>query len=465
MSATHNFSILIIDDESAQADAIAGFLKKKGYQTETANSGAGGAARFAREHFDMVLTDYKMPDISGEEVLQRVRATQPSVPVLIMTAYGNVESAVHLMKMGAFDFVQKPIDLDELLFSISRAEERAVLISENSLLRSELEEKYAVGNVISQSGEMESVLNTVARVAPSQASVLIFGESGTGKELIARAIHFASRRKNERFVTVNCAALPESLFESELFGHEKGAFTGADQRRIGKFEQAQNGTLFIDEVGDIPQPIQVKLLRAIQFKQIERLGGSETIDLDVRIIAATNRNLEAMIQTGEFREDLYYRLNVVSIQLPPLRNRRLDIAPLAEHFISVYAEQNGKTVRGISREALGVLLRYGFPGNVRELENIIQRAVVMTRGDVIATEDLPFAIVDHGSLNRSTAQVSDNGEWLFELGNLNEKVEFLEHILIEKALTESGGNQSKAAELLHISERTLRYKLGKLTKE
>jgi two-component system, NtrC family, response regulator AtoC len=454
---TNNFSILVIDDESTQAEAVAGFLAKKGYHVTTASSGTKGVAAFKAESFDLVLTDFQMPDITGADVLQQVGAIQPDVPVIVMTAFGSIESAVGLMKQGAFDYLQKPIDLEELLFAIRRAEERSALISENALLRSELEERYSFSNIISQSDEMESVLNMVARVAPSQASVLVCGESGTGKELIARAIHYASERKDRSFITVNCAALPESLFESELFGHEKGAFTGAEKQRIGKFEQAHGGTLFIDEVGDIPLPIQVKLLRALQFKQIERLGGSETIELDVRIVAATNRNLDDMVAGGEFREDLFYRLNVVSIALPALRKRKEDVHALVDHYIRLYAEQNHKEVQGMTREALDALMRYEFPGNVRELENIIQRAVVMTRENLVTLSDLPSSI---------RREKSSDGQESFglELGDLNLKVEALEQALIEKALAESAGNQSKAAELLNISERTLRYKKGKRVK-
>ncbi|MAT39447.1 MAG: two-component system response regulator [Ectothiorhodospiraceae bacterium] len=451
---SQHFSILIIDDEQAQADAIAGYLKKKGYAVTIADSGTAGVRGFENASFDLVLTDYKMPDITGAEVLRKLKEIQPEIPVIVMTAYGSIESAVDLMKQGAFDYLQKPIDLDELTIAIQRAEERATLLSENAMLKQELRQRYSFDNIISQSDEMEAVLNTVARVAPSLASVLICGESGTGKELIARAVHHASNRSDGPFIPVNCAAIPESLFESELFGHEKGAFTGADQRRIGKFEQAKGGTLFIDEVGDIPLPVQVKLLRAIQLREIERLGGTDTISLDVRIVAATNRKLEEMIREGDFREDLYYRLNVITVQLPPLRSRKADIPPLVEHFIAKYCEENGKPALGISKEALDALLRYGFPGNIRELENSIQRAVVMTRGNTITVADLPTQLT---AQSESASEKSHD----LQLGDLNEKVEALERALIRKALEESSGNQSKAAELLHISERTLRYKLGK----
>ncbi|MDT8323220.1 MAG: sigma-54 dependent transcriptional regulator [Bacteroidota bacterium] len=455
----NEFSILVIDDEAAQRDAIAGFLRKKGFATATAAAGGAGIAYVRDHHVDLVLTDYKMPDITGEDVLQEIRRINPMIPVVVITAYGSVERAVDIMKKGAFDYVQKPVDLEELLLTIERARERVMLVSENKELRAQLAKRYSFSNIISHSAELEQVLNTAGRVAASKASVLVRGESGTGKELIARAIHQASPRKDKPFVVVNCAAITESLFESELFGHEKGAFTGADRQRIGKFEQADGGTLFIDEVGDIPLAIQVKLLRALQFGQVERVGGSETLDLDARIVAATNRDLEKMMESGEFREDLFYRLNVVTITIPPLRERRSDIAPLVQEFIRKYAEINGKSVDRISAEAMDALMRHAFPGNVRELENIIQRAVVMSREDSITTRDLP------PDIGATTERRTPDQEGLFALGKLNEKLEQLEKSLIAKALEETQGNQVKAAELLGISERTLRYKLSKIRED
>ncbi|MCB2205405.1 sigma-54 dependent transcriptional regulator [bacterium] len=455
----NTFSILVIDDEAAQRESIAGFLRKKGYDLSTAPSGTAGIQHVRDHHVDLVLTDYKMPDMTGADVLQHVREINPLIPVIVITAYGSVETAVGIMKHGAFDYVQKPIDLDELLLIMERAREHTLLVSENKLLREQLAERYSFSNIISQSAEMEDVLNTAGRVAASKASVLVRGESGTGKELIARAIHQASPRSDAPFIVVNCAAITESLFESELFGHERGSFTGAEKQRIGKFEQAHGGTLFIDEVGDIPLAIQVKLLRALQFGNIERVGGTETLELDVRIVAATNRNLEEMMLAGEFREDLFYRLNVVTITLPPLRDRRSDIAPLVHEFTKKYADINGKSVDSISSEAMDTLMRYDFPGNVRELENIIQRAVVMSRDTTLTTRDLPPGMQGVGTVAAASQ------DELLTLGNLNEKVEALEQRLIEQALEESGGNQVRAAELLGISERTLRYKLSKIKKQ
>ncbi|MBR9974608.1 MAG: sigma-54-dependent Fis family transcriptional regulator [Bacteroidetes bacterium] len=449
------FHILVADDEEAQRNAIAGFLKKKNFTVSEAANGTAAVAHVRANPVDLVLTDFRMPDMTGQQVLRAVREINPDIPVVVITAFGSIETAVGIMKDGAFDYLQKPVELEELLLIIGRARDHRMLISENRLLRAQLAERYSFDNIVSRSGAMEDVLNTAGRVASSKASVLLRGESGTGKELIARAIHMSSGRKDQPFVVVNCAALPESLFESELFGHEKGAFTGAERQRIGKFEQADGGTLFIDEVGDIPLSIQVKLLRALQFGQIERVGGSETLQLDVRFVAATNRDLETMITDGSFREDLYYRLNVVSIHLPPLRKRREDIAPLVTAFIHKYAERNGKQVQGISREAMDLLTRYDYPGNVRELENIVQRAVVLTRDETVTTQDLPPDLLHTGS----TAELPAHE--LFELGDLSQRVNALEHLLIEKALNKSGGNQVKAAELLGISERTLRYKLAR----
>jgi two-component system NtrC family response regulator len=438
----NDFHILVVDDEEAQRASIAGFLKKKGYQVATAASGSDGVAHVRDHHVDLVLSDYKMPDITGEEVLRSVHEINPMIPVVVITAYGSIERAVGIMKLGAFDYVQKPVDLDELLLTIERAREHSLLISENKLLRDMLAERHSFSNIISNSEEMEDVLNTAGRVAASKASVLIRGESGTGKELVARAIHQASQRNDRPFVVVNCAAITESLFESELFGHEKGAFTGADRQRIG-------------EVGDIPLAIQVKLLRALQFGQIERVGGNETLELDVRIVAATNRDLEELMSTSEFREDLYYRLNVVTITIPPLRDRRTDIAPLTQEFIRKYSEANGKQVESISAEAMDALVRHGYPGNVRELENIIQRAVVMARDKTLTTRDLS------PDVGAQTERGLQGMQELQTVGDLNKKVEQLEKSLIDQALVDSDGNQVKAAELLNISERTLRYKLSK----
>jgi two-component system NtrC family response regulator len=358
------------------------------------------------------------------------------------------------MKEGAFDYLSKPVDLDELELLINKAKEHRFLISENKLLRKQLEEKYKFDSIISQSKEMEEVLNTAGRVAKSKATVLLRGQSGTGKELIAKAIHYSSDRKDKPLVTVNCAALSENLLESELFGHEKGSFTGASSQRIGRFEQAEGGTLFIDEIGDIALQTQVKLLRALQFGEFERVGGSSTIKVDVRVITATNRDLEHLIKNDLFREDLFYRINVVTINLPALRERKTDIPVLIRHFIEKYAGENNKNVNDISKEAQDYLMRYSFPGNIRELENIIERAVVLSRDTMITTGDLPSGL----SLANEKA-VFDPDDFT---DSYPQKVAAFEKAMINAALELKNGNQSRAAEVLGITERHLRSRMTKL---
>ncbi|KAA3616710.1 MAG: sigma-54-dependent Fis family transcriptional regulator [Calditrichaeota bacterium] len=448
-----DFTILVVDDESAQLDSLAGFLIKQKYEVLKA-SDPKHAVVLARENLvDIVLTDYKMPGMTGVELLGEIKKINPEIDVVLMTAFGSIESATEAMKLGAFDYLTKPIDLQELLLIIRKAVERKMLIRENKQLREQLETRFRFDGIISQSSAMENVLNLAGRVAPSTASVLINGDTGTGKELIARAIHFASPRKEMPFIAVNCAALPENLLESELFGHEKGAFTGADRQRKGRFELAEGGTLFIDEIGEIPPNVQVKLLRVLQEKTFERIGGTDTIQADIRLVAATNRDLEKMAKTGEFRDDLYYRLNVVSIRIPPLRDRREDIPPLINSFIKRFADENGKSVTGMSREALDVLIKYHFPGNVRELENIVQQAVVLSRGEILTSDDLPLHV--HHS------HPDGDGAGDFTQGSFTERVEAFELSLIKQALRQTAGVQTRAADLLGMSERHLRYKLKK----
>ncbi len=447
-------AILIIDDEEAQLLSLKSFLQRRKYKIFTAEDGKKGLEIAEKNPIDLILTDFRMPEWDGMTVLKKVKELNPEIDVVVMTAYGNVENAVEMMKSGAYDYLTKPINLDDLEILIQRVAEKRMLQAENRALKAELESRFSFEGIISRSSEMENVLNTAARVAPSKATVLVRGESGTGKEVIARAIHFASPRRDKPFVVVNVAALSENLLESELFGHEKGAFTGAVQQRIGRFEQADGGTLFIDEVGDIALPVQVKLLRAIQFGQVERLGSNKTIDVDVRIIAATHRPLEEMLENGSFREDLFYRLNVVSIWIPPLRKRKADIPPMVEYFIKKYADQNNKAVKGITREALDFLMKYDFPGNVRELENMIESAVVLCRGELITQNDLPAQMK-----NKSERAILD--PYRLEQGYQN-KMQAFEREMIREALTQSGGNQSAAARLLGITERHLRSRLEKL---
>lgn len=448
------FSILIIDDEEAQLLSLKSFLTKRGYDVYTTTSGQEGLKIINNNVIDLVLSDFRMPEWNGLVVLRKVKELNPEIDVVIMTAFGNIDDAVEIMKAGAYDYLNKPVDLDELENMINRIREKHFLINENKQLKEQLLEKFKFDSVISQSSAMEEVINVAGRVAKSKATVLIRGESGTGKELIARAIHYTSQRHDKPFITVNVAAITETILESELFGHEKGAFTGANQQRIGKFEQANGGTLFIDEVGEIPLSIQVKLLRAIQFGQIERLGSNNTINLNVRIVTATHRNLEEMISSGEFREDLFYRLNVVSVKIPPLRNHKTDIPILIDHFIKKYAEQNVKEVKGISREAMDKLLKYDFPGNIRELENMIEHAVVMCREEQINIVDLPKQVefLSEQSLLDPT-NITDGHET---------KMRAFETTLINEALKTTNGNQSAAARKLGITERHLRSRLEKL---
>ncbi len=455
----NSLNILLVDDETAQRDSIAGFLQKKGYTIFSADSVDNAIAIVKTNLIDLIISDYSMPAKSGLDLLKEVKLLNPLIPVVIVTAYGTIENAVEIMKIGAFDYLQKPIDLQEILLMIEKARKHNLLISENIILKNKLNEKYSFDSIISNSNEMETVLNTAVRVAKSKASILVRGESGTGKELIAKAIHYSSDRADKPFIVINCAAMPETLFESELFGHEKGAFTGADKQRIGKFEQADGGTLFIDEVGDIPMPVQVKLLRAVQFGEIQRLGGKSPMTVDVRIITATNRNLEEMLKNGEFREDLFYRFNVITIDIPPLKNRKTDIPYLIDYFIKKYAAYNGKKINGITKEAIDILMRYDYQGNVRELENIIHRAVVFARYDAISIDDLPDNISNN--YQSDSNHCKSNYEEI-DLGDLNIAVDNLEETMIKKAIDFTNGNQVKAANLLNISERTLRYKMQRL---
>lgn len=451
------FRIILVDDEDNQRIPIKGFLEKKGYKVFDFPDADSAITFFRNNQIDLVISDMRMPGKSGKDLLIEVKEINPMVPVIISTAYGEVNDAVDLMKYGAFDYIQKPIELSDLITLIHKAENMSAIMSDNKSLIQNIHSENSVSfsSIIYNGSVMEEVLSIASRVAESKASVLIRGESGTGKELIARAIHDASNRNENPFVVVNCAALPETLFESELFGHEKGAFTGAVKSRSGKFEQADTGTLFIDEVGDIPLPVQVKMLRALQFGEIERLGGEKTIKTDVRIVSATNRNLEDMIQNKEFREDLLYRLNVVTIEIPPLRSRRSDIKPLIDYFLDKYASLNGKSSFNIDKESLDAMMKYSYPGNIRELENIIQRAVVMSRKSTITLDDLPPEI---SKFDKASA---NSDEKCFEIGDLNLKVEKLETNLIQQALDITNGNQVKAAEMLNISERTIRYKINK----
>ena len=442
--------IVVVDDEPAQRELIGGFLAKQGHEVLPAASGAEALAHVKDRQVDLVLSDCRMPGMSGPELLLGIKAVNPEVPLILMTAYGTVETAVQAMKDGAADYLTKPLDLEELLLRLARVAEQSRLRSEVRDLQARLVERHRLEGIIGESGRMQEVLALAKRVAPSNATVLIRGESGTGKELIARAIHFNSPRAGGPLVNLNCAALPEQLLESELFGHEKGAFTGAVAQRKGRFEQADGGSIFLDEIGDLSPALQVKLLRVLQERQFERVGGNRTLTVDVRVLAATHRDLERAMREGTFRDDLYYRLNVVTIQIPPLRERREDISLLLDHFLRKFAAKNRRDVTGLTAAARDALLKYDYPGNVRELENIVERAILLCRGRVIDLEDLP-ATVRPGQRSADEPLPKDLPGVLADI----------ERQAIESALERSGGVQTQAAAALGISERVLRYKMKK----
>jgi two-component system NtrC family response regulator len=451
----NELDVLIVEDEPFQREMLRDFLEKEGHQVAEAENGEKALQLLGGSSFDLVLLDFKMPGMNGLEVLHEVKRLNPEIDAVIITAYGTVETAVSAMKAGARDYITKPVDLDELSILIDRIADHRRLVKENQILRQEIKTRGVTSDAIRyKSGKMAELINLAGRIASSQASVLIQGETGTGKELIARLIHSLSPRSERPLIPVNCAAIPETLIESELFGHEKGAFTGAVQRRIGRFEQANGGTLFLDEIGELSLPVQVKLLRFLQEREFQRVGGEKTLKADVRIISATHQDLEAGIKEGAFREDLFYRVNVVTMKIPPLRERREDIPLLIDHFVKRFARENRKKINGVSREARDLLIRYDYPGNVRELENIVERAVVICRNSLLTLEDLPF----QEALCTSGAE-TDNEQP--REGALQHALENLEQQMIRDALEKAGFNQTHAAKLLGLSERMLRYKLKK----
>jgi DNA-binding NtrC family response regulator len=437
--------VLVVDDEANARNALAELLKEEGYITEVAPDGQKALRLLESFDPDVVLTDLKMPVMDGLSLLEQGKPLVPHAAFVVMTAFGTIETAVKAIQRGADNYLTKPLDLDAVSALVMRACEKSRLSRETHALRKRLDERYAVSSILGEHPSMQRLAKTILQVAPTRATVLIHGESGTGKELIAAAIHQNSPRKDKPFVRLNCAALAESLLESELFGHEKGSFTGAISRREGRFKQADGGTLFLDEVSEIPLSVQVKLLRFLQERQFERVGGNETLTVDVRIVAATNRDLRERMKAGAFREDLFYRLNVVQIDVPPLRVRKSDIPLLAQHFLQRFAKENGVDVRGFTDEALRALLAYPWPGNVRELENAVERAVVMCQGTEIGTEHLPMA----------------SSETVQEMGMLVPGVTMaeLERMAILQTLEAVGGSTAKAADLLGISRRKIQYRL------
>ena len=446
-------TILVIDDKDSMREMLTASLTSEGYDVEVAGSGDVGIARSKEKHFDVILTDLKMPDISGMDVLTQVKENDPETAVIVMTAYGTIETAVEAMKRGAFDFLQKPFDIDHLQMLVERALENQRLVAENLLLREELAQSLGFAQIIGASEKMVEVSRLVQKVSPSDTAVLLTGESGTGKELFARAIHSISNRKNKPYITINCAAIPGELLENELFGSERGAFTSSHARKMGKFEIADGGTVFLDEIGDLEFSLQAKLLRVLQEHSFERLGGNKPIEVDVRVIAATNQNLQEAIGKQKFREDLFYRLSVFPIHIPPLRERHDDIVPLANYFVEKYSRRMKKGEKSLSREAIVILERYHWPGNVRELENTIERSIILTEGKKIKPEHLAIRLPSSEDIRlREGAGLRDVGQYAQAQA---------ERGMIVRVLGQTHGNKRKTAEILKIDYTTLFEKIKK----
>jgi DNA-binding NtrC family response regulator len=444
--------ILVVDDEKGQRDILDAILRKEGYLVATVPGAREAMERLEAEEYDVVLSDLKMKGISGLELLESVLELEPRQCIIIMTAHGTIDSAVEAMKKGAFDYLEKPLDRETLLMTLKRAFEHLTLIRENRMLHKKLAENSDIPSIIGSHPKMKEVFRIVNKIAATSSTVLIYGESGTGKELVAKAIHDGSPRHDKPFFAINCAAIPDTLMESELFGHEKGSFTGANTREIGLFEAANTGTIFLDEIGEMNTAMQAKLLRAIQEREIRRVGGKTSVPVDVRIISATNKDLEQEIRKGLFREDLFYRLNVIRINLPPLRERGSDIIALADYFVRKYAAASGVQVKGISRPAMKLLMDYSWPGNVRQLESMIERGVLMTESDHIQPEDLPAEIHREGAPESCLS---------FEFPPEGISFEDLERDLIIKAMERAGWVIGKAAPLLGMTYKTLQYRLEK----
>lgn len=446
---------MVVDDDTGHRITLETIIKSWGYKVVKAADGDKAVELAQSTPFDLILMDVRMAKMDGIDAMGRIKAYNPAIPVVIMTAYSSVESAVDAMKAGAYDYLTKPLDFDELRLTLDRAMEHTHLKAENEKLKASLQNRDQARQIVATSPAMKGLLDMVAAIAPSEATVLITGGSGTGKELIARAIHAHSHRAQSHLVAVNCAALSQSLLESELFGHEKGAFTGADRRRDGLFVKADKGTVFLDEVGEMSMPMQAKLLRVLQEGEIQRVGGDTPIAVDVRIIAATNRDLSKMVAEEAFREDLFYRLNVVNIEVPPLKERTSDIPVLAQHFVTRYAERNRKKIKGFTPQAMDRLLKYAWPGNVRELENAVERAVILSPGEYITEKDLPL------NISGTTGEPQKNNEKIQSNHDTAGSLDEIEKSAIAGAIEKTGGNKSEAARLLGITRRTLYNKLEK----
>ena len=440
--------ILVVDDEQSHRTMLKAILTKEGYGISEADDGSSALRAVENESFDLILMDIRMSDMDGIGALKEIKKISPSIPVIMMTAYASLKTAVEALKSGAYDYLTKPLDMEELKILVNKALEHYHLQEENVLLRERLADRFDFSRILGRSRAMEGLFETLSHVVSSDATILIYGESGTGKELVANAIHQNSPRAQKPFIKVSCAALPETLLESELFGHERGAFTGAVSRKAGRFQLADGGSLFLDEVSEMSPATQVKLLRVLQEKEFEPLGGTRTIQVDIRLIAATNKDLGARVKEGQFREDLFYRLNVIPVHLPPLRERKEDIPLLAEHFFNIHQERNKSSVKGFLPAALDAMIRYEWPGNVRELDNVIERSVLLARGEYIAPEDLPPAI--KGAQERDLSLVSvPPGMTLREV----------EKEVILQTLKNAEGNRTRTAQVLGISRKTLQNKL------
>ncbi|WP_028313728.1 sigma-54-dependent transcriptional regulator [Desulfatibacillum aliphaticivorans] len=453
MNLENNADILVVDDDEGHRKTLYTVIKSWGYNVKTAEDGSIAVDMVREGPYDVILMDVRMAEMDGIQALKLIKEYNPSIPVLIMTAYSSVESAIEAMKTGAYDYLTKPLDFEDLRLTIERAREYAGLREENKELKQALGFRAGLRDIIGKSSVMKELTDMVSMIAPTEATVLITGESGTGKELVARSIHEGSQRKDGPLVVLNCAALTETLLESELFGHEKGAFTGADKKRDGRFVQADQGTLFLDEIGEMPLTMQAKFLRAIQEKEVQRVGSDATVTVDVRIIAATNRDLEQEVAEGKFREDLFYRLNVVTLRIPPLRERDGDIHLLAQYFLEKFAERNRKHVKGITPQAMDMLLKHPWPGNVRELENAMERAVILLTGDFITEKELPLSICGPVCDDEPMEQI--------EQEPILQSLEEVEKKAILATLKAVDGNKSEAARRLGITRKTLHSKLAK----
>jgi len=440
--------VLVVEDDTAMSEMLREALSDGGYDVEVAGGGHAGVDRIRQGGIDLVVSDVKMPDLDGLDMLREIKAVEPAPHVITITAFGSIDTAIRAVKLGAFDYITKPFEVDQLLLSVGKALSERALRSEVARLRDEVERSYGFHNIIGRSPVMQGIFGMIRRLAGSSASVLITGDSGTGKELIARSLHFTSPRKNQPFVPINCAAIPDALLESELFGYKRGAFTDARTDRAGIFVEAGGGTIFLDEIAELSPALQAKLLRVLQDREIRPLGGSRSEKIDVRIIAATNRDLDARLENGTFREDLYYRLNVVHIHLPPLRERAEDILPLGEHFLTASAARAGKSIRALSPAVKKALLGYHWPGNVRELENVIERAVALAGGEIIEMDDLPGMV-------RERKRADNLGSALARGMTLEE----LEREYIERVVVAEGGNKTRAAQKVGLDRKTLYRKL------